>query len=270
MIRTLTDNDIPSALALCRNAGWNQLQTDWARLLAYEPDGCFVADIDGQIVGTVTTTRYGTDLAWIGMMLVDDRFRRRGIATALMNASLSYLRDRDVACIKLDATPLGQPVYERLGFQPDGSFHRWSRDGDILPQWNPERPANRLSPLNLQLDRSAFSTDRRGWLNRLAADSHVVSRNNCFGMARRGFLANYLGPVIADNKQEAKQIVAELLSQRSGQTFWDIPPGNSEAARLAESFGFQPVRDLTRMRIGATSVSPTMQFQFALSDPGTG
>ncbi|WP_345320576.1 GNAT family N-acetyltransferase [Novipirellula rosea] len=205
MIRTLTGHDIPFALALCRKAGWNQLQADWLRLFAYEPDGCFVAELDGQIVGTVTTTRYGTDLAWIGMMLVDDRYRRRGIATSLMNASLSYLRDIGVGCIKLDATPEGQLVYERLGFQPEGSFHRWSRNGETSPRLSPSRPSDQLVKSHLQLDQTAFATDRSAWL-----------------------------------------------------------------MQLARSLGFEPVRDLTRMRIGSMPTSPEMKFQFALTDPGTG
>ena len=84
----------------------------------------FVALMDDDLVGTITTTSYGTELAWIGMMLVHPDFRRRGIATALMKAGLDYLRGGGVRCMKLDATPAGQPVYEKLGFQPEWSIER--------------------------------------------------------------------------------------------------------------------------------------------------
>ncbi|QDV26781.1 putative acetyltransferase [Aureliella helgolandensis] len=255
---------------MCREAGWNQQPADWSRLIAHEPGGCFIAEIQEQIVGTVTTTRYGTDLAWIGMMLVDERFRRRGIATELMEASLSYLREAGVNCIKLDATPAGQPVYERLGFQPEGLFHRWSRDSEASPNWSLSRPSQQLQKSHWQLDQAAFATDRIEWLNRLAEGSHVVTCKRSFGMARPGFLANYVGPVVAENEDEAQLIIDDLLGPISGHTFWDIPPGNLAASTLACSRGFQPVRNLTRMRIGSMPVPPTMPLQFAISDPGTG
>jgi ribosomal protein S18 acetylase RimI-like enzyme len=40
------------------------------------------------------------------MVLVHPDSRRRGVATALLEHTISYLRDR-VRCIKLDATPDG-------------------------------------------------------------------------------------------------------------------------------------------------------------------
>ncbi len=130
-LRLATTEDIPAALTLCRIAGWNQLTEDWKRLLDYEPDGCFAAETEGRLVGTVTTTRYGSGLAWIGMMLVHPDYRRRGIATMLMERSLEYLQDRGVRCIKLDATPEGQHVYEQLGFSAEWSMRRWTRAGTL-------------------------------------------------------------------------------------------------------------------------------------------
>ena len=85
-------------------AGWNQTEKDWQRLLALDSNGCFAAVKDGRLVGTTTTTRYGSDLAWIGMVLVDAQERRQGIATQLMNVAMDYLKDK-VATVKLDATP---------------------------------------------------------------------------------------------------------------------------------------------------------------------
>ncbi len=76
-------------------------------------------------------------------MLVHEDFRRRGIATELMNAGLDYLGKHNVGCIKLDATPAGQPVYERLGFDAQWSFRRWVRDQDefAISHWNiPTQP----------------------------------------------------------------------------------------------------------------------------------
>jgi GNAT superfamily N-acetyltransferase len=275
-IRPFTSDDIAAALDLCRTAGWNQLHADWSRIVDYEPDGCFVAEIDHQLVGTVTTTRYGTDLAWIGMMLVHEDYRRRGIASDLINKSLEYLRQQQVRCIKLDATPAGKGVYERLGFQCEWSFHRWIRDAAVIDARTEGDLAGRsesvdpLTSAHLELDRIAFGAERSGWLERLARGSYVCSRPDGFGMMRRGYLADYLGPLVAGNGDVARKIVTELLEQSAATLFWDVPLANQDAADIAKSLEFQPVRDLTRMWTGSELNAPAVKLQYALSDPGTG
>ena len=72
----MTTLDIPLGMRLKQQAGWNQLAADWSRLIDMQPDGCFVAECDGTPVGTVATCVFG-DVAWIAMMLVDDRSHAR-------------------------------------------------------------------------------------------------------------------------------------------------------------------------------------------------
>lgn len=271
IIRLLTPRDIPMALDLCRSAGWNQLQGDWARLIDHEPEGCFAATLHDQLVGTITTTRYGTDLAWIGMMLVHEDYRRRGIATDLMNAGLEYLHQHNVRCIKLDATPAGQPVYERLGFRAEWSFRRWVR-GDTSPEAIVPNTDDGclLSQSHLELDRVAFAANRSRLLQSLIAETRCHMLEDGFGMLRMGHLAQYLGPVVADNADTARELVLDLLPHVPAKVFWDPPDVNPYATDLATSLGFEPIRDLTRMSIGSTSVDPLVHLQYALVDPGTG
>src|SRR5438105_15360698 len=103
-IRLLTERDIPAGMRLSKLAGWNQTETDWLRVLRHDPQGCLAASLNNRVVGTATSTAYGSDLAWIGMVLVDPNYRRRGIATELMQVTLRNLRARGVKTIKLDAT----------------------------------------------------------------------------------------------------------------------------------------------------------------------
>ena len=290
----MTHDDVPAALQLCRVAGWNQLESDWMRLIKYEPRGCFAAVIGHRLVGTVTSTSYGNDLAWIGMMLVDEAYRRRGIASDLMNTCVDYLVQRKVRCIKLDATPLGEPVYKKLGFQIEWSFHRWSIDKKMLeidhiePDNEPASVVDHSSIMqrhqdkrhqdkrhqdngpHADLDRGAFGVDRSIWLRKLSSDSYTVSEEHGFGMLRRGYLANYLGPVVAKDPSAARRIVDDLLRRADKGVFWDIPHPNHDAVQLAKSLQFQPVRDLTRMWMGDASIPCQLKYQYALSDPATG
>ncbi|MGI9443509.1 MAG: GNAT family N-acetyltransferase [Rubripirellula sp.] len=269
-IRIFQPTDIPGALDLCRASGWNQLAPDWQRLIEHEPTACFVISDHEKIIGTVTTTCYGTQLAWIGMMLVHEEYRRQGIAKALIKTCLEHLHSRKIRCIKLDATPTGKLVYSQLGFRDEWSFHRWQREGNdqddhstaVVPESDPG--------WNLDLDRAAFGVARGQWLNRLANHSRVTRYREGCGMVREGYLASYVGPVIASSPQTARHILDNLLASTNRTTFWDIPHPNRDAIELAHDYGFQPVRTLTRMWTGLELTRCDLNLQYAISDPGTG
>src|SRR5690242_971875 len=114
-IRVMKVADIPLGMRLKEHAGWNQTPADWRRYLELQPDGCFVASLAGEAVGTLTSCVFGP-VGWIAMVLVDMRYRCRGIGKALMDHGLAFLDHRGVRSVRLDATALGQPLYEKLGF----------------------------------------------------------------------------------------------------------------------------------------------------------
>src|ERR1043165_4750237 len=127
-LRYLTAADIPFADSLRANAGWNQTPADWQRFIELSPRGCLLAECEGRPVATATTVTYGSELGWIGMMLVHPDFRRRGIARVLMQHSIEILQSAGVKSIKLDATPAGREVYLRIGFKDEYTLTRFQND----------------------------------------------------------------------------------------------------------------------------------------------
>src|ERR1700693_3333420 len=124
-IRVLRPSDGPQALALSQAVGWNQTPADWSLVIEMNPEGCFAMKVDGSVIATTSTIRYGTDLAWIGMVLTHPEFRGRGYARALMGRALDHLKD--VQTVKLDATEMGEPLYKKLGFANECAIERWFR-----------------------------------------------------------------------------------------------------------------------------------------------
>ena len=173
-IELLGEGHLPEALRLTEQSQWNQTERDWRRLLQSLPKGCFGALLDGRLIGTITTVAYGTELAWIGMMLVDPDYRRRGLGTRLMQTALEHLQRIGVASIKLDATPAGRPLYESLGFRPEGLIERWEGIGQpgVKKKW----PAweEQFRPVVYAFDRLAFGADRSPILASLIEDSPVA------------------------------------------------------------------------------------------------
>lgn len=220
---------------------WNQLPADWERVLHLEPEGCFCMEEDGRVVATATAVTYGRDLAWIGMVLTLEAYRGRGFGGRLMGACLEYCERCGVGCVKLDATDMGRPLYERLGFVEESVVARWH--GEL-----PELPVRDFEP-DLALDRLAFGADRSALLAVL-------------GASRAGRVASYVGPMVARSYDDARQRV--LHAGASGATYWDIPETNGQAPELARELGFKPVRKLWRMRKG-TPIEERPEFIYALA-----
>lgn len=276
-IRLLELADVPAAMRLKEFAGWNQTEQDWFRLLQLEPRGCFCATKEERVIATTTTTCYGTTVAWIGMVLVDPDHRGQGIASNLMREALKYLDFSGVQTIKLDATKVGQVVYEKFGFTVESVVERWAGTGREVatrvcrPIEGPER-AQLLS-----LDEGAFKADRSGLLDMLIRDS-VVPPVVCtssdqtmsgYGFARNGSLAAYVGPVVATSVEFAEALLDHLLDQLAGkEVFVDLNTQFEGGAEILTQRGFVKRRVFARMRRGAGSSEHPLVFGIAGPEVG--
>ncbi|MBI4891175.1 MAG: GNAT family N-acetyltransferase [Acidobacteria bacterium] len=241
LLRAFTAADLGDLMTLSTTVGWNQLEEDWLRLLELEPAGCFGVEEDGRIVTSATAFTYGRELGWIGMVLTLPDYRGRGFARQMMEATLAYCDGRGVQCVKLDATDLGRPVYEKFGFIEEYVVERWKGTLPVAEKRHFTR--------DWALDRIAFGTDRRALLERT-------------GFSRGGRLASYVGPVVCRTAEEAREQI--LYSGAAGTVFWDLPLVNEHAVELARELGFAPVRRLWRMRRGAP-IAEKPEFVFALA-----
>ncbi|MGI9168506.1 MAG: GNAT family N-acetyltransferase [Pyrinomonadaceae bacterium] len=277
-IRLLREADIPAALQLKELARWNQTESDWRRLLRLEPSGCFCATVQGRVVGTTTTTTYGRDLAWIGMVLVDPDYRRLGIATRIMHVALDYLTEAGVLTVKLDATPDGRPVYEKLGFKVESLVERWTGVAEGLAS---DCRAIGLSAIDeaLVFDRRAFIADRSQLIEMLVEDVYVPplvtrSRNDRltgYALTRRGTAAAYIGPLVATTPDAATSLVDGMCNQLAGQRLYiDLNTDFETGREVLTARGFVKQRDLIRMCYGETSEAGTSPSIFAIAGPEYG
>jgi predicted N-acetyltransferase YhbS len=277
-IRLMSTVDLPACDGLRAEAGWNQTVADWQRFLDLSPRGCFVAELNGVVVGTVTTVSYGRELGWVGMLLVDTGTRRRGIGEALLRAALNYLQNEQVRCVKLDATPLGQGMYRKLGFQDEWGLTRFEgRDFERCAQDDGVREFHAADlPAVVELDAKAFGVTRPELIGALCAPARVVIAARSgevegFGLLRAGVTADYIGPMVAKRVDCAAAIARELVRFCGEKPiYWDVPESNAEGVRLAEEMGFVPQRTLVRMFLGEESRSGIVTNYFGIADPSLG
>jgi GNAT superfamily N-acetyltransferase len=245
VLRKLTADDVAGAQALSTEAEWNQTADDWRMLIELSPQGCIAIEVDGEIASTATLTCYGTQLAWIGMVLTRIKSRGRGYAMRLLKECLRLADDMGVESVKLDATNLGQPLYEKLGFRAEQPVERWWRAGRQNATNSTGSPAagNWKSA-----DADAFGVDRSALLTKLARRNPPWTIDGSYLLTRPGREISYLGPSVCSSQPTARKLVEHALeSPSAGGWFWDLLLANEAAVSLAQELGFEPKRHLLRM-----------------------
>jgi GNAT superfamily N-acetyltransferase len=279
-IRPMHVGDISAGLRLCRLSGWNQGEEDWRLFLCESNGGGRVAEYNGAIVGTVTFLRYGDRFSWLSMMLVHPDARRAGIGRQLMAAALDALAGE--TCVRLDATPLGEPLYREFGFQSEFELLRMKATTPargLEPVSGSARPIGQSDLGDVfALDREVFGADRSELLasfhSRAPDLAWSVRRRKtllgyCFG--RPGHLYRQLGPIVADNTAVAGDLVARCLVVQPGlQLALDAPSQPPEWITRLQSLGFAGERPFLRMYRGDLPSPGTISRQFAISGPEFG
>ncbi len=273
----MTLDDVPHGMRLKRQARFNQTEADWRRFLELQPDGCFVAELEGTPVGTVTNCRFGP-IGWIAMMLVEESHRRRGIGTHLMRHALAYLDASGVRTARLDATPRGRPIYEKLGFVAEYELARWEGAAPRRDAHDAIVPVDRelLSEV-LALDAEITATPRQRLIERLyheRPDAMVAYRAHGelrgYLTWREGENARQIGPGVALGTEAGIALGDALVGHSAGKRiFVDVPVDNAPATAWAESLGLTVQRPFTRMRRGEPVADQPAQL-WASSGPEKG
>ena len=275
-LREMTAADIPAGMRLKEIAQWNQTRGDWERFLSASPEGCFVAEADGQVVGTAATISYEGRFAWIGMVLVDPACRGHGIGTRLLKKAIAYLDGGGVPGMKLDATPQGKPLYEKLGFVSEYEIERWQLQHSPAPE--AMLGLHSVTEGILEQDREVFGADRSALLQSIAFEQpafvlHARREGKLAGysLGRRGALADHLGPWVAQDELAARDLLDQfLLRSHAERVFVDALRDSRWARKLLGERGFQLSRPLTRMYRGRNDFPGRWELQGAILGPEFG
>ena len=274
----MTSADVPDGLALCRQAGWNQTEGDWRALLA--PPSVFrAALVEGKIVGTAGAVVYGEQLAWVCMVLVDEARRGRGLASSLTSQVLERIPAG--LAVGLDATPKGQPVYARLGFEPAVPLlARLESTGATglrsnLPGARPLAAADLVKVRDR--DRDVFGADRGRVLQSAFATGPGYAwcveedgRLAAYAFGRVGHNADQIGPVVADGVHAALAVVAACVAQGTPRRFFLDAPAWPVWREALSTLGFREQRPFTRMYRAGIAPRARPERVFAICGPEFG
>jgi GNAT superfamily N-acetyltransferase len=266
----LGPDDALAGLALSTEAHWNQNEADW-RFFLSQATVFGVRDHDGHLVASAALLPYVSGNAWISMVLVTASFRRRGIATRLIDACLDAAAKQGFATW-LDATPAGATVYAPLGFTPTLELRRLRLETPAVPNAavSQARSADDLERF-VARDCLAMGFDRGALLVELGGrpGSRLVSGGDAAALVRDGRKARHIGPLFADGPDQALALVHEIIKFETGPVLIDAVGMQDEFLEGLTSSGWTIERPFQRMRFGGATARPA-QLPFAVAGPEYG
>jgi GNAT superfamily N-acetyltransferase len=249
-ISRLAYEDLDACLELAADREWQPEWRKWA--LLFEVGEVYaIRDPAGGLAGSVTLTRYGPDLAIVSMMLVASRFGGRGLGRRLMTHVLAQAGD---ATVFLYATPLGRPLYEKLGFRSIstvttsvGRFTAPAAAGGTRPAQ--ERDLDAI----LALDAAANGVDRSELLTgyfRLAEQLRVLERHGAvraYAAAAGNVDTVVVGPLIAPDLDAARALISDVAGAIDAPVRLDLDQRHDGLLEWAEQRGVAPRFDTALM-----------------------
>src|SRR5690606_29244067 len=278
-IRRMEMEDLPAAMDIKNQEGWNQTLQDWEFLLHGKANSCLVATHRDKIVATVSAIGYDNKLAWIGMMLVRKEHRGQGLAKMLMKATLEKLAS--YLALKLDATPAGFPVYAALGFVPEYSIYRMVRLSREISTKHPDQPSL-LEETSLQgiidFDQKTYGVNRMHLLQYLHQQSPKPARIaetakpiKGYIMGRLGTKYHQLGPLLAESMDTAVELISSALADLNEQPIVvDVLADKEGLITWLQDQGFTKQRELIRMYYQNNPFPGYLAQQFLISGPELG
>lgn len=264
--------DITSGLALSSEAGWNQTADDWLHFMQYG-DVIGARDNAGRLVASAAALPYDGAFGFVAMVLVTRSWRRRGLATRLVNRCIDTLSAGDLIPV-LDATGDGEKGYTKQGFVRQFRFDRWER---ALPEHNAPAPTGRPSCSAdevVRLDEQAFGATRadlmRDFLRRDGSTAIRSPSGDGFALMRRGRRALQIGPVVARSQEDAAGLLCRLFDVAAGPVFVDIPSVWRQVGAVMRRHGFSVQRSFSRMALGRAEPFGDQSRLFAVAGPEFG
>jgi GNAT superfamily N-acetyltransferase len=259
-IRQMNREDVEVAVEWAAREGWNPGLHDADCFYAADPNGFFMAEINGEPAGCISAVAYDENFGFMGFYIVRKDLRHRGIGMKLWNAAIDYMRDRTIGG---DGVVGMLPKYEQWGFRIAHHNARYEGVGKYSPLRLPD--LGNLAYGELEgFDRRFFPAARSAFLKCWTSRPGSHARAVIF----KGHLAGYgvirpcrtgfkIGPLFADALDIADELFACLSSFAEGKpVFLDIPVCNRAARELADRHAMRAVFETARIYKGSALQLP--------------
>ena len=130
-IREITSADANTLSSMADGVNWNVSPAECAFMTTAGNTKAFFLEVDGEVAGSAGMVTYEPQsMVFINLVIVKEKFRRKGYATKMVEHILELTRNYKTK--RLHATPDGSKVYAPLGFQPCRTISFFATDDPHL------------------------------------------------------------------------------------------------------------------------------------------
>lgn len=267
--------DLEMVLDWARDEGWNPGVTDAPAFHAADPEGFFLAHVDGKPAAAISVVNHDADHAFLGLYICRPEFRGQGHGLALWDTAMAHAGGRSVS---LDGVPDQQANYARSGFVKTGKTIRYK---GVAPSsgMSGARAASTSDIAGLiAADRQAVGHARPSfaadWFRTSASRQTVLLNDHsappAFATFRKCWDGIKIGPLHAHHPDQAIALLkARPEGFEEGPLYVDVPMHSKPLEDLLIAHGFETVFETARMVKGtAAAQAPPPYYSVACLELG--
>ena len=257
-ITTASADDVLRVMGWAKDEGWNPANTDWMAFHAVDPGAFLIGRLDGEPVVSISVTRYGAGLGFLGCYIARPPVRGQGYGIQIWNAGMQRLAGRNVG---LDGVPAQQTNYKKSGFRL--AWNNARHEGVLAATPSVPDGVSFADARSIPFDRLA-AYDRRffpeardsflaPWITTPERVALVALKDGAiagFGVIRAAVTGARIGPLYAASPDIAAALIGKLGAAMPGPVAVDVPDFNGPGTKLAEQLGLRPAFETARMYTG--------------------
>jgi GNAT superfamily N-acetyltransferase len=249
--------DLTMVLGWARDEDWNPGHSDAEAFLAADPEGFFLAEVEGRPVAAISVVNHDDRNAFLGLYICRPEFRGKGHGLALWTAALEHAGTRSVG---LDGVPAQQANYERSGFVSAGQTVRYKGSLAAIHSTRARPIREDDLPDLIAADAAAAGHQRTAYAGawfRPARGRRTLLLNGptetiAFATFRTCAEGTKVGPLLAASEEDALALLQSRPAPfADGPLFVDVPAASPLLREMLEDLAFRPTFDTARMVRGA-------------------
>lgn len=279
-LHMLTHQDIDDIIRLSQSVGWDYDQAEVTTILNSSKVFGHKNEAS-EVVSSAAIIPYGEKAASIGMVIVHEEYRGKGLARALMKECIGQVDEQTI--IQLIATANGRPVYEKIGFHMAGAVKKLIAPTHFLnnhklissPQVVPFQQKDFQEVI--ALDEKAFGANRTQFLSeriRQSKDCLILKSKEGkitgYGLSIFGPVYTILGPIVAPDTHSAFQIISQLKKREGNGVRIDILSQQNELQELLVAAGFELINEPPMMMLHSNKIPTRTDQLFAIASQAFG
>jgi ribosomal protein S18 acetylase RimI-like enzyme len=253
-IRKMRRDEAEFVIQMEAGEGWIPGIHDGEIFYETDPDGFFIAEVEGEPIGCVSAVAYDDSYGFLGLYMVKPEFRNKSVGVKLTEKCLERMGNRNIG---LDAVVENEKKYQ--DFMNFKSFYRnlrfEGRGGGEFPDGLVKISDVPFESL-LEYDREMFPAPRpvflKNWIKQ--PDSYAFAAVEAgklkgYGVIRKCLIGYKIGPLFADDEIKAEKIFQALKASIPDEAVFviDIPEPNEKALEITRKYGMDVVFTTIRM-----------------------